>query len=75
MSEADFEPRGDGGVRLRSTGYASMIRVYERAVAREVASRRDGKRRTWRGIMLDQALSLAAHVEGRGDYRPYVLDY
>ena len=75
MTAAHFEPRGDGGVRLAPTGYASMIRVYERAAAREVASRRDGKRRTWRGIMVDQALSLAAHVEDRGNYQPYVLDY
>jgi CRISPR-associated protein Cas1 len=70
-----FEPREDGGVRFASGGYAAMVRVYERAVAREVASRRDGRRRTWRGIMLDQALALAAHVEGRAPYAPYVIDY
>jgi CRISPR-associated protein Cas1 len=75
VGEAAFEPRSDGGVRLKSEGYAAMVRVYERAVAREVKSRRDGKRRTWRGIMLDQALGLAAHVEGRGTYAPYVIDY
>ncbi len=70
-----FEPRPDGGVRLKSGAYGAMVRVYERAVAREVASRRDGRRRSWRGIMLDQALALAAHVEGRGRYAPYVIDY
>jgi CRISPR-associated protein Cas1 len=70
-----FEQRIDGGMRLKSEGYASIVRVYERAVAREVASRRDGRRRTWRGIMIDQALGLAAHVEGRGRYVPYVIDY
>jgi CRISPR-associated protein Cas1 len=70
-----FEPRTDGGVRLKSGSYAALVRAYERAVAREVASRRDGRRRTWRGIMLDQALALAAHVEGRGRYAPYVIDY
>ena len=75
LSAAEFESRTDGGVRLKSAGYASLLRVYERSVAREVASRRDGKKRTWRGIMVDQALALAAHVEGRGNYEPYLLDY
>lgn len=70
-----FEPQVGGGLRLKSEGYAAMVRAYERAVAREVASRRDSRRRTWRGIMLDQALGLAAHVEGREGYRPYVMDY
>ena len=75
LSTADFEPRIDAGLRLKSAGYANLLRVYERSVAREVASRRDGKKRTWRGIMVDQALALAAHVEGRGGYEPYLLDY
>jgi CRISP-associated protein Cas1 len=75
VTEADFEARRDGRPRLKSSGYAKLLRAYERAVAREVASRRDGKRRTWRGIMVDRALTLAAHVEERGVYQPYVLDY
>lgn len=75
LGEDVFVPRNDGGVKLTSEGYAALVRVYERAVSREVASRRDGRRRTWRGIMLDQAFGLAAHVEGRGRYRPYVIDY
>jgi CRISPR-associated protein Cas1 len=72
-----FEARSDGagGMRLKSDGYGALVRVYERAVAREVKSRRDGRRRTWRGIMLDQALGLAAHFEGREKYAPYVIDY
>ncbi|EJW09347.1 CRISPR-associated protein Cas1 [Rhodovulum sp. PH10] len=75
IGDAAFEPRPDGGVRLKSEGFAAMVRAYERAVAREVKSLRDGRRRTWRGIMLDQALGLAAHVEGRETYAPYVIDY
>jgi CRISPR-associated protein Cas1 len=75
IGERDFETRPGGGVRLGSDGYRKMIRVYERAAMREVASRRDGRRRRWRGIMVDQALAVAAHVEGRGTYEPYVLDY
>jgi CRISPR-associated protein Cas1 len=74
IGDADFEPFGEG-VRLRAGAYGKIVRLYERAVAREVASLRDGRRRTWRGIMLDQALTLVAHVEGRGSYRPYVIDY
>jgi CRISPR-associated protein Cas1 len=75
ISQGDFDDIADGRKRLRPSGYKKMLAVYERAAAREVVSRRDGKRRGWRGIMLDQALSLAAHVEGRGSYEPYVLDY
>lgn len=75
VGEADFERRPGGGVRLGAEGYRAMIRAYERAATREVRSRRDGRRRRWRGIMVDQALALAGHVEGRGRYEPYVLDY
>jgi|SRR5579862_7074489 len=71
----DFEPRAGGGVRLKSDGYKKLLRLYEHAAGREAASRRDGKKRSWRGLMVDQALALAAHVEGRGSYQPYVLDY
>jgi CRISPR-associated protein Cas1 len=75
VTEADFETLRDGRPQLKPSGYAKMLRVYERCAAREVISQRDGKRRTWRGIMVDQALALAAHFEGRGTYDPYVLDY
>jgi CRISPR-associated protein Cas1 len=75
VSAGDFEPRPGSGVRLTSEGYRSMIRVYERAAGREVKSQRDDRRRSWRGIIVDQALRLAAHVEGRETYAPYVLDY
>lgn len=72
---SDFEGRPGGGAKLRPGAYAAVARAYEQAVGREVRSQRDGRRRTWRGIMLDQALRLAAHVEGRERYRPYVIDY
>jgi len=70
-----FVPGENGNPRLVGDGYAALIRAYERAAARLVASQRDGRRRAWRGIMLDQAQALAAHVEGRAAYAPYVLDY
>ncbi len=72
---ADSFETVSGGVRLKSDGYKAMVRTYERAVAREVASKRDGRRRTWRGIMLDQSYGLAAHFDGRARYTPYVIDY
>jgi CRISPR-associated protein Cas1 len=75
MTEADFEIPSVGQPRMISTSYPKLLRVYERSASRVVVSRRDGRRRTWRGIMVDQALALAAHLEGRGSYEPYVLDY
>ena len=75
LTEADFDTLPDGRPHLKSGAYTKLLRVYERSAAREVVSRRDGKRRTWRGIMVDQALALATHLEGRGSYEPYVLDY
>jgi CRISPR-associated protein Cas1 len=75
ISAADFDRLSDGTVRLKAEGYRTIVRVYEQAAARPVASLRDGRRRTWRGIMLDQAQALAAHVEGRGSFSPQTLDY
>lgn len=75
ITAQDFVTREDGGVRLLPAGYTAMLRTYEQSARREVVSHRDGKRRTWRGIMLDQAQALAAHVEDRGAYTPYLLDY
>jgi CRISPR-associated protein Cas1 len=70
-----FESLESGRLRFRPAGYTALLRAYERAAEREVRSARDGRRRTWRGIMLEQARALAAHVEGRGPYVPYVMDY
>jgi CRISP-associated protein Cas1 len=75
VSLGDFEARGNGAMRLKPDGYKKILRIYEHAAERAVASRRDGKKRRWRGIMVDQALGLAAHVEGRAAYQPYLLDY
>lgn len=75
ISDADFHTLADGTARLLPEGYRTMIRTYERAASREVASRRDGRKRTWRGIMLDQAQALAAHFEDGAAYDCIVLDY
>jgi len=70
-----FEALDAGRLRFRPAGYTALLRAYERAAEREVRSARDGRRHTWRGIMLEQARAIATHVEGRGPYLPYVMDY
>lgn len=70
-----FVKREDGGFRMEGEATRAVIRAYERAVARLVKSGRDGRRRTWRQIMVEQARLLGQHCEGRAEYRPYVIDY
>lgn len=70
-----FTPRPEGGVRMAREGAEQLIRTYERAAERVVRSPRTGDRRSWRGLMVEQALLLAAHVEDRALYMPVVLDY
>ena len=69
-----FERR-KGGVRMVSAGGDALIRAYEARVNGKVKSPRSGKRVTWRRLMVEQAFALAAHVEGRAGYRPYIMDY
>ena len=66
-----FETR-KGGVRMKAEGARALIRAYEqRAEMRHKAA--NGKRMRWRQVMIWQAIALAAHVEGRGEYAPHVL--
>lgn len=71
----DFEMLEGSGMRLRTSGLAAVVRGYEERAASLVKSPRAGVRVTWRRIMLEQAEALAAHVEGRRSYEPYVMDY
>jgi len=75
FARAAFTPRPEGGVRMAREGAEQLIRAYERAAERTVRSPRTGDRRSWRGLMLEQALLLAAHVEGRALYAPVAMDY
>ncbi|MFS8037555.1 CRISPR-associated endonuclease Cas1 [Xanthobacter sp. AM11] len=75
FSRDAFTPRPEGGVRMAREGAEQLIRAYERAAERVVRSPRTGDRRSWRGLMVEQALCLAAHVEGRGLYVPVAMDY
>lgn len=70
-----FARRDDGGCRMDPAATAAVIRAYEHAAARPVAGPRGGKRTTWRGLIAQQALALAAHVQGRTPYRPTALDH
>ncbi|CBS89272.1 CRISPR-associated endonuclease Cas1 [Azospirillum lipoferum] len=63
------------GCRIDPDAVGAIIRAYEQWVRRPVASPRDGKRTTWRGLIGFQAQALAAHVQGREPYRAYVMDY
>lgn len=70
-----FEDVPGSGMRLKTAGLTAAIRGYEERASSLVKSRRSGHRVTWRRIMLEQAEALAAHVEGRESYQPYVMDY
>ncbi len=62
-------------VRMKSSGGDALIRAYETRANGKVKSPRTGKRITWRRLMVEQAFSLAAHVEGSKVYSPYIMDY
>ena len=67
-------PAADGG-RLKREDVAAFIRVYEQAIGRAVRYPPTGDRRIWREIVGEQAVLLAAHMEGRAAYGPVVMDY
>ncbi len=61
--------------RLSRQGADTVVRRYEERCEGLVKSPRSGKRVTWRRLMREQAESYAAHIEGRSDYRPFVIDH
>lgn len=75
LTDAMFAEGTAGGKRLLNDGMKVLIRGYEERAAGLVKSRRSGDRVTWRRLMIEQAEALAAHVEGRQPYEPYVMDY
>ncbi len=70
-----FTPLEDGSVRMTSLAWQALVRAYEARAARLIRAPGNGKRMSWKRLMLEQARALAAHVEGRGEYQPYVMDY
>lgn len=71
-----FELKSTGYTQMGRDGWRAVIRGYEAACARPVASPlRNGDRVSWRVLMQDQAAGFASHIEGRAEYRPVILDY
>jgi len=65
----------NGKTRMRSHGGNALVRAYESRANGKVKSPGTGKRITWRRLMVEQSLALAAHVEGSTPYSPYIMDY
>lgn len=60
--------------RMKPQAVRAIIRAYEQRAEGRVKSPR-GKVVSWRLLMQEQAFGMAAHVEGRRDYRPYEMTY
>ena len=75
LSEGMFHKDDRGSVRLWAPGVKALIRGYEGWLDRAIASPRRGEETSWRGLIDDQILAMADHIEGHASYRPYVMDY
>ena len=75
VSQNMFATLPTGEKRIMGEAVRALIRAYERAASRPVKSQKSGKRRKWRHIISEQAFLLAAHIEGREKYKPYIMDY
>lgn len=66
----------NGMPRMDRSGWAALIRGYEAAAARTVASpKRQGQKVSWRQLMGDQAHALAEHFEDGLAYVSSGIDY
>lgn len=75
VDAAMFARNSAGSPGIDAAAYRAVMRGYETALDRTVASQvRNGKVR-WRTMIDDQAAALAAHFEGRSTYTPLDLDY
>jgi len=71
-----FRQMSTGAWAMSQETWKAIIRGYEAALARTIASpRRHGHKVTWRQAMADQAAAFALHCEGTAVYQPIVLDY
>ena len=76
VAPAMFAPRPGGeGARLLPPGRDALIRAYQRYATREVADPATGRRRTWRAIISDRAITLARSIETAEVFAPPALDY
>lgn len=58
---------------MTSAGFEAIVRAYEERAENKVQSMRGDMKVTWRSIIREQAEDLAAHVEGRRSFEPYVI--
>lgn len=70
-----FGQLDNGQWRMNRHGQEALIRAYEKQAERAIVDKATGKSCTWRRMMVLQAEAFAAHVEGRGEFRPYVIDH
>ena len=54
---------------------AALIRAREQAAERVLRDPVSGNKRSWRAMISDQALRLAAHLETGKPYQPVIMDY
>lgn len=69
-----FEPFSDGQ-RMTNAGFAAIVKAYEERANGLVASSREGRRVTWRRLMLEQAQDFAAFIEEGRSFVPHVISY
>lgn len=72
-----FAANADGETRIAPEGRAALIRGYESAAARLVASPHSGRRRMWRALMEEEAGALAAHCQAPAEtpFAPHVMKH
>ena len=72
-----FDTRVEGGVHIGREAVRAIIRGYETAAGRAVKNPHTGRKRTWRGLMEDDAHAYAAHCRTpeTKPFTPYLLDY
>lgn len=75
VSTEMFTRQDDGSYRAGRSAMAALIRAREQAASRVFRDPVKGHRTTWRALISDQALRLAAHLEGDQSYVPVVMDY
>lgn len=65
----------NGCWRMNRSGSDALIRAYEARVSGLVAWPPKSRRSTYRRVIIEQALALAAHCEKGSSYRPFEIDY
>jgi len=72
LREEHFER--DGKVRrIGRQGYGAVVRGHEERAGNRVALPSGGGRASWRAVLQDQAAAVAAHVEDKRPFEPYIM--